>query len=347
MRQRLRIEQGQTMAEYGVILSMMTARIIAAPPVLQRRDPQRDHESRRADVLVPRRAAGSGILLPDGRRADRRDDGRTAARVDRAGAGRRGEGHPRRGRERRHDQEAVRLDRDRVDGGEPPGLPRHAVHDGRRRGVHLRRHPLRRDDPPERRSTGRRSRRCSTVAGSSPGSRSTSARSRSRCPTARRSPRASTGCAGASRSTAASARASPSGARRTRSAAASRREYCVWTNAHALARYAALCQEAGIVPIVEPEVLQDGTHTIQESAGRDRTRAAGRVHRAPRPAGRLPRDAAQAEHGPVGLRRRRTAPTRTRSRRRRSRSSTGTSRPQCPGSSSSPAARPTRTRPRT
>jgi len=43
-------------------------------------------------------------------------------------------------------------------------------------------------------------------------------------------------------------------------------EYCVWTNAHALARYAALCQEAGIVPIVEPEVLQEGTHTIDESA---------------------------------------------------------------------------------
>src|SRR4051794_29222921 len=39
-------------------------------------------------------------------------------------------------------------------------------------------------------------------------------------------------------------------------------EYCTWTNAHALARYAALCQEAGIVPIVEPEVLMDGTHTI-------------------------------------------------------------------------------------
>src|SRR5215211_5711347 len=39
-------------------------------------------------------------------------------------------------------------------------------------------------------------------------------------------------------------------------------EYCVWTNAHALARYAALCQEAGLVPIVEPEVLQDGTHTL-------------------------------------------------------------------------------------
>src|SRR6266849_8379159 len=42
-------------------------------------------------------------------------------------------------------------------------------------------------------------------------------------------------------------------------------EYCIWTNAHALARYAGLCQEAGIVPIVEPEVLQDGTHTIERS----------------------------------------------------------------------------------
>jgi fructose-bisphosphate aldolase class I len=36
-------------------------------------------------------------------------------------------------------------------------------------------------------------------------------------------------------------------------------------NAHALARYAALCQEAGIVPIVEPEVLMDGEHTAEES----------------------------------------------------------------------------------
>jgi fructose-bisphosphate aldolase, class I len=42
-------------------------------------------------------------------------------------------------------------------------------------------------------------------------------------------------------------------------------DYCIWANAHALARYAALCQEAGIVPIVEPEVLQDGTHTIARS----------------------------------------------------------------------------------
>ena len=43
-------------------------------------------------------------------------------------------------------------------------------------------------------------------------------------------------------------------------------EYCVWVNAHALARYAALAQEAGIVPIVEPEVLMDGDHSIDDSA---------------------------------------------------------------------------------
>jgi fructose-bisphosphate aldolase, class I len=39
--------------------------------------------------------------------------------------------------------------------------------------------------------------------------------------------------------------------------------YGIAANAHALARYAALCQEAGIVPIVEPEVIMDGSHTIE------------------------------------------------------------------------------------
>jgi fructose-bisphosphate aldolase class I len=39
--------------------------------------------------------------------------------------------------------------------------------------------------------------------------------------------------------------------------------YAIHANAHALARYAALCQEAGIVPIVEPEVLMDGGHDIE------------------------------------------------------------------------------------
>jgi fructose-bisphosphate aldolase, class I len=38
---------------------------------------------------------------------------------------------------------------------------------------------------------------------------------------------------------------------------------CLDLNAHALARYAALCQEGGLVPIVEPEVLLDGSHTIE------------------------------------------------------------------------------------
>ena len=38
---------------------------------------------------------------------------------------------------------------------------------------------------------------------------------------------------------------------------------CIIANAHALARYTALCQEAGLVPIVEPEVLMEGDHTIE------------------------------------------------------------------------------------
>jgi len=40
-------------------------------------------------------------------------------------------------------------------------------------------------------------------------------------------------------------------------------DYCIRANAEALARYAALCQEAGLTPIVEPEVLMDGGHTIE------------------------------------------------------------------------------------
>ncbi|MFU8877773.1 MAG: class I fructose-bisphosphate aldolase, partial [Wenzhouxiangellaceae bacterium] len=40
---------------------------------------------------------------------------------------------------------------------------------------------------------------------------------------------------------------------------------CIDSNAHALARYAALCQEAGLVPIVEPEVLMNGTHDLDTS----------------------------------------------------------------------------------
>jgi fructose-bisphosphate aldolase class I len=39
---------------------------------------------------------------------------------------------------------------------------------------------------------------------------------------------------------------------------------CIEANAHALARYASLCQEAGLVPVVEPEVLMDGDHTLEQ-----------------------------------------------------------------------------------
>jgi fructose-bisphosphate aldolase class I len=39
---------------------------------------------------------------------------------------------------------------------------------------------------------------------------------------------------------------------------------CIEANAHALARYAALAQEAGLVPVVEPEVLMEGTHTMDQ-----------------------------------------------------------------------------------
>jgi fructose-bisphosphate aldolase class I len=41
---------------------------------------------------------------------------------------------------------------------------------------------------------------------------------------------------------------------------------CIHANAHALARYAAICVEGGLVPIVEPEVLMDGAHDIQRCA---------------------------------------------------------------------------------
>ncbi len=42
-------------------------------------------------------------------------------------------------------------------------------------------------------------------------------------------------------------------------------DYCISVNAHALARYAAICQEQGIVPIVEPEVFIEGQHSIYKS----------------------------------------------------------------------------------
>ena len=75
---------------------------------------------------------------------------------------------------------------------------------------------------------------------------------------------------------------------------------CIDTNAHALARYAALCQEAGLVPIVEPEVLMDGDHTIERCVEVTEATLAHRLRRARRAAGPPGGDAAQAEHGRPG-----------------------------------------------
>ena len=123
-------------------------------------------------------------------------------------------------------------------------------------------------------------------------------------------------------------------------------EYCVWTNAHALARYAALCQEAGIVPIVEPEVLQDGTHTIDESA-----KVTGRVLQGVYTELRDQRvDFAGTLLKPNMVLSGYSASDRaawTRSPSGRSTSSCGTCPRRFRGSSSSPAASRTRTRPRT
>ena len=53
--------------------------------------------------------------------------------------------------------------------------------------------------------------------------------------------------------------------------------YAIDANAEGLARYAALCQEAGIVPIVEPEVLMDGDHPIERCEEVTERRAAERL----------------------------------------------------------------------
>ena len=75
---------------------------------------------------------------------------------------------------------------------------------------------------------------------------------------------------------------------------------CIHANAHALARYAALCQEAGLVPIVEPEVLMDADNTIEtcdDVTGRTLRRALRSPLRARRAS---PGHAAEAEHGDRG-----------------------------------------------
>ena len=74
---------------------------------------------------------------------------------------------------------------------------------------------------------------------------------------------------------------------------------CIEANCHALARYAALCQEAGIVPMVEPEVLMDGDHDIDDLLRSHRSHAAFAVRRAVRAERDARRHHPQGQHGRV------------------------------------------------
>ena len=131
--------------------------------------------------------------------------------------------------------------------------------------------------------------------------------------------------------------------------ATSRRGYCLDVNAHALARYAALCQEEGIVPIVEPEVLMDGDHSLERcyqvttDTLHTRVRRRSTTQRVElegmllKPNMVIPGKEHPSEPGVA----RRRSPT------RRSRASARSCPPPCPASCSSRAARATRKRPRT
>ncbi len=123
---------------------------------------------------------------------------------------------------------------------------------------------------------------------------------------------------------------------------------CIDLNAHALARYAALCQDEGIVPIVEPEVLMDGDHSLERCYTVTSDTLHGRLRRALRAAGRPRRHVVEAEHGDPGQGSRELSRCRPRwSPTRRSRASGGPFPRRCRASCSSPAARTTWKRPRT
>jgi len=115
---------------------------------------------------------------------------------------------------------------------------------------------------------------------------------------------------------------------------------CVCANAHALARYAALCQEAGLVPIVEPEVLMDGSHTIErceEVTGVSSTRYSG-------PSSSSGSRSSPCCSSPTWSSPAKSAPARPRcrrSRRRRSVACAVTCRRRCPASCSCLEARAT------
>ena len=90
----------------------------------------------------------------------------------------------------------------------------------------------------------------------------------------------------------------------------------IHANAHALARYAALCQAAQIVPIVEPEVLMDGDHDIDRCYEVTDWVLKATVRGALLPARRARRHRAQAEHGDLRQEERASAPASRKSPRR-------------------------------
>ena len=76
---------------------------------------------------------------------------------------------------------------------------------------------------------------------------------------------------------------------------------CIEANAHALARYAALCQEAGLVPVVEPEVLMDGDHTLERLPQSDGGSPAQCLHPAQLSARAAGRHDSETQHGAAGI----------------------------------------------
>ena len=76
---------------------------------------------------------------------------------------------------------------------------------------------------------------------------------------------------------------------------------CIEANAQALARYAALCQEAGLVPVVEPEVLMDGEHTLETVLRGDGGSPANGFQPALHPTGDAGGYDPEAQHGASGI----------------------------------------------
>ncbi len=76
---------------------------------------------------------------------------------------------------------------------------------------------------------------------------------------------------------------------------------CVEANAHALARYAALCQEAGLVPVVEPETLMDGAHLLERCGEVTENARARGLQPALHTTGRVGGHDLEAQHGAAGF----------------------------------------------